>query len=68
MSFVMNFYVYCDYRTKDNQNHPECHHAADPPGLSREEALDVAREDGWLILSRKHYCPSCRKLTRGRRG
>lgn len=29
--------------------------------FSKEEALEAARQAGWLVLSKSAYCPACAK-------
>lgn len=61
MSFTTEWQVRCDFDTNRKDYRGECHVSSDP-GLSKQEALERAREAGWLLRSRKHYCPNCRVI------
>lgn len=64
MAWVPSYELKCDGPGKDGKG---CTKWSDPQ-LSRDECVEWAKECGWLVLSRKHYCPNCRQIRGERRG
>lgn len=58
MVWVLSFELWCDGPGEDGKG---CGRASDAE-LDRKGAVEWAKQCGWLILTRKHYCPKCRRL------
>lgn len=64
MRWTVCYNLRCDYLTADGQPHNDCEDSTEAH-FSKREVLNWARESGWLVLTRKAYCPNCRRLVRG---
>ena len=58
MAFVKSYDIKCDGE--------DCTKWSDP-SFTKEEAAEWAEQQGWLILTQKHYCPQCRKTKKGKK-
>ena len=63
MSWSLSYQLKCDGQGKDEK---ECVNWSDA-SLSREECVEWAKKCGWLVGTRKHYCPKCRILNENRK-
>lgn len=58
MTWVRSYELMCD---GPGENGTGCTRWSDPQ-LDRDESIEWAKKCGWLILTRKHYCPKCKRL------
>lgn len=59
MSFLRYYRLWCDSPV----TRPGCHIATDYARTKAEVARE-AQAMGWLIYSRRHYCPHCRQFVK----
>lgn len=52
------YYANCDCIGLTGRWH--CENVA-PAGADRHDAMEVAREAGWMVLHGKWYCPACQR-------
>lgn len=61
MNWSAEYWLNCDAATL-NGNSPEGCFMQCGPALSKDECLKGAKAEGWLIQSRKAFCPHCKHL------